>query len=406
MSYKIISLHAENVKKLKCVDITPDPNNNTVIISGKNGQGKTSVLDSIYWALAGGNNIQGKPIREGEEKAVIKIDLGEYQIKRSFTDKGTYLTLTNSDGFKTSSPQVMLDNLMGSITFDPLAFTRMDQKKQYTTLQGLVEMDIDLEDVDEKIQFCFNNRTTINREVKGLKAQIESYDIPEDTPDNPIDVQQLSEDIGKINHAIYNDAANAIEIIDTKAIIENLEKTLSEHRDILKTLQGKVLVDKDGAEERLEILKAQMSTATDVNTKISEKKQLLGIKSLYDLRVDKSKGLTESIDKLEKSKKDALEKAKFPIDGLSFEDGEVIFDGVPFSQSSNAEQIRVSTAIAMAMNPKIRVIRIKDGSLLDEESMKSLQSMAKEHDFQIWMEVVSSDDPTAIVLEEGEIKTS
>src|SRR4051812_37263172 len=66
---KIISLHAENVKRLKAVDITPD--SPTVVIAGKNGQGKSSVLDSILLALAGKDaaKLMTRPIRDGAERA-------------------------------------------------------------------------------------------------------------------------------------------------------------------------------------------------------------------------------------------------------------------------------------------------------------------------------------------------
>ena len=83
---KIIKLEAENIKRLVAVEITPD--GHMVQISGRNGAGKTSVLDAIWWALAGADAIQAKPIREGETTAHITLDLGEIVVERSFTSKG------------------------------------------------------------------------------------------------------------------------------------------------------------------------------------------------------------------------------------------------------------------------------------------------------------------------------
>ena len=69
----ILELHVENVKRIKVVNIKPLTN--PVIIGGMNGQGKSSVLDSIMYALAGAKALPEKPIREGQEKLNITITI-------------------------------------------------------------------------------------------------------------------------------------------------------------------------------------------------------------------------------------------------------------------------------------------------------------------------------------------
>ena len=56
---RIISLQAENIKRLKAVEITPE--GDIVVIAGRNGQGKTSVLDSIWYALGGSPDKKDTP---------------------------------------------------------------------------------------------------------------------------------------------------------------------------------------------------------------------------------------------------------------------------------------------------------------------------------------------------------
>src|SRR3990172_7943210 len=111
---KIIKLQAENIKKLVAVEITPS--GNVVTISGKNGAGKTSVLDSIWWALGGSENIQGQPIRKGETSGVIRLNLGEIAVERRFTEKGSTLYVENTEGMRFKSPQDVLDKLVGSLS--------------------------------------------------------------------------------------------------------------------------------------------------------------------------------------------------------------------------------------------------------------------------------------------------
>src|SRR4051794_27498721 len=130
---KIISLECENFKRLRAVAIRP--NGNLVEITGKNGAGKSSVLDAIWAALAGKKAIQKQPVRKGQEKAEITLDLGHLKVRRTFTDKGadftTTLTVTSADGGKFASPQDVLDTLCGEFSFEPLAFARLKPEDQF-----------------------------------------------------------------------------------------------------------------------------------------------------------------------------------------------------------------------------------------------------------------------------------
>jgi len=104
-----------------------------------------------------------------------------------------------------------------------------------------------------------------------------------------------------------------------------------------------------------------------------------------------------------KQRNDAIAAAKMPVEGLGFGDGEVTYNGHPFAQASGAEQLRVSVAIAMAGNPKLRVLRIKDGSLLDSKSLALLEEMADLNDFQVWIESVDESGTVGIVMEDGAV---
>jgi len=81
----------------------------------------------------------------------------------------------------------------------------------------------------------------------------------------------------------------------------------------------------------------------------------------------------------------------------------VTYGGIPFDQASSSEQLRVSMSIAMAANPKLRVIRIQDGSLLDDNSMAAIAETAKANDYQIWIERVDDSGKVGIVIEDGRV---
>jgi hypothetical protein len=61
----------------------------------------------------------------------------------------------------------------------------------------------------------------------------------------------------------------------------------------------------------------------------------------------------------------------------------------------------IGLGISMALNPKLRVLRIKDGSLLDESNRQIIREQLKDKDYQLWFESVSSDKSVGIFIEDG-----
>lgn len=116
--------------------------------------------------------------------------------------------------------------------------------------------------------------------------------------------------------------------------------------------------------------------------------------------------LTKAIDDREAAKQKAIAEAKLPIEGMTFGDGQIMLDGSPFDQASDAQKLRASVAIGMANNPRLHVMRVRDGSLLDEDALKILGEMAEANDFQVWLEAVDSTGKVGIVIEDGAVKST
>ena len=409
--YRILNLHAENIKKIKVVDITTDPKSNTVIISGANGNGKSSVLDCIEMACRGGDTLPDVPIRRGEDKGVIELDLGDLTIKRTFTEKGSYLFVESKDGARYPQPQAMLDKMLGSISFDPLEFTRIKPKEQYEQIKELVNLK-GIEPLEAKIKADEEARTASGRQVKELAAQVVGIVIPEGTPAQPVDVSALTAKIisAKENYATYKSVGQDILAKEARAAsikteMENLNYELGEIHDLLIEMakHRETIVATTPNLEKFKEMEAEIQNATAINAAVANR-------DARDLKEKDLKFWAKQHADLEaailsgrKAKADLIADAKMPVKGLSLEEGTVLYKDIPLSQASTAEQIRVSTAIAMASNPALRVIRIKDASLLDDDSMAIIKEMAEKKDFQIWLEVVNSDDPMAVVIEDGEV---
>jgi len=69
---KIFEVKSENFKRLSVVDITFDGKG--VIITGKNGVGKSTFIDAIYTTLTG-KDVPPDPVQTGKDKAknTVKI---------------------------------------------------------------------------------------------------------------------------------------------------------------------------------------------------------------------------------------------------------------------------------------------------------------------------------------------
>lgn len=400
---KIINLKAENIKRIEAVDITPQ--DNTVVISGKNGQGKSSVLDSILWALGGASEIDDKPIRDGSDKAVIKLDLGDIIVERKFVaGKSSSLVVSTKEGAKYNKPQDILDGMLGAITFDPLAFANQKPKDQADIMKKLVAVDVDFDALEALNKGDFSKRTDINREGHELKAVIESLEkeVPADAPNELIDVSELSDQRAALTgqrdkkQRITQSLESMREDFRRhKAELDKLEESMTAATNAIAELP-------DIKDEDLEALRTKIESAQQLNNFVVKKQSLVEKNAkLEDLRV-KSTALTDAMTARKASADAAIAAAKFPVEGLSFDSTGVLYNNIPFAQCSSAEKLKVSTAVAMSMNPKLKVIRIKDGALLDDENFEILKKMATENDFQIWVERVGAD-PMGIIIEDGKV---
>lgn len=407
---KIIELKAENIKKIKAIGIKPE--DNTVIISGKNGAGKSSVLDSIWFALTGKDSLKGtsKPIREGEDHAMAMVDIGDYIVTRNWTSNDTtYLKVENKDGAKYSSPQQMLDSFIGELSFDPLKFANVEKKQQKDILLRLLGVTADVEKLDSKYQDIFNERTFIGRNYKAVKAQFEGIEKPRSTlPEDEVNISELTR---KLSEAIENNkAVGEIEedIEECEGRLTSIEKEIAELLKEKEQIIGNLKRDKKHLSESkiipIEDLQDKIDNAQDLNSEIRSAQSYYEKKASVEDFENRYKAKTAELTKITSDKSEIIKAAKMPIEGLSFDDEGVLFNSIPFTQLSSAEQLKVSISMAMTMNPKLRIIRIMDGSLLDSKNMEIIKQMASDNDFQIWIEKVDESGKIGIYIEDGEIK--
>jgi DNA repair exonuclease SbcCD ATPase subunit len=423
----IVSLTAENVKRLSAVTIRPD--GAMVLIGGQNAQGKTSLLDSIEMALGGGKTIPIEPVRRGARKARITVDLGDIVVERTFSPKGTALEVRNAEGVPQKSPQALLDSLCSKVSFDPLAFAREEPKKQDAILKQVLGLDFSA--LDSKRESLFAERRDLKRDAKALEARLDATTRHIGIPEQEVSVADLTVELERINeeraanqakrHAVeragdsWTDwdmkvTADLRRIADLEAQLAEAKDTLEGHeamRDGAATARqdaeavAAALVDPDP-----EPIRQQIADAEGINRRVRENaqhKELEKQLKTIDAQVEE---LTAGIENVDAEKARQLEAAPFPVPGLGFDETGPTLSGIPLSQASQAERLRVSVAIGAALNPRVRVMLVRDGSLLDERSMQLLAELARETDSQLWIERVGDRDETAVIIEDGMVRES
>lgn len=413
---RILKLIANNVMRLTAVEI--DPNGNVQVVAGKNGAGKTSLLNAIYLALAGGAASRdiAKPIRAGEEWAEVQAHIGDETVNlivtRTWDETGTKLTVKAADGATYKSPQTLLDSLLGSLTFDPLEFTRQKPSAQRQSLLDLLGLDFTA--ADRERERLYDERLDIGRQAHAFG------DLPKLPKDAPMVEVSAVDVVNKIQ------AANRVEqqrsalehqqqerraridligrqVIELRERIAGLEAEAAGHSTAIVSLASEVAELPAPADT--EALSAELATIEERNKTARDNQRIAaGRERQKALQVQYTE-LTHAIDAIDASKAAALAAVEMPVPGLGFDDQGVTFGGVPFGQASSAEQIRVSFSMAISMNPALRLVLIPDGSLLDSDSMAEIRAAAAENDVQVFVEMVGDggDDPTAIVIVDGEV---
>ena len=418
---KIIKLAAENFKRLRAVEITPA--GDLVEVRGRNGAGKSSVLDAIWTALGGARVAPERPVREGEESATIRLDLGELVVTRRFRSDGeTSLVVTAADGARYPSPQRVLDELLGAVALDPLEFLRWEPKRQVEMLRRVVKLDVDLDELDRLSAADRAARTEANREADRNRALVTSIAVPDDTPDEPIDVDALLAEMQAITAHNRDVARQAAELARVKAALvahrvkaAEMLADAEEFRRRAEASQAKSDEMTAAADARERALTeapeprddapvvAAVRAAQGTNNAVKRKAEREQAREAAEIAASRSRQLTAAIEERDNAKRGALSRAELPVPDLGFDAERVTLNGLPLAQASSSDAMRVSVALAMAANPRLRVLCVRHGNDLDTASLAQLAALVRERDYQLWLEVVDDDARTGIVIEDGAV---
>lgn len=412
MSVTIKSFEIENVKRVKAVALEPSPTGLTVI-GGRNGQGKTSVLDSIAWALGGEKFRPSQPQRSGSVTPPhLKITLSNGLIVER-TGKNSALKVIDPQGNK--SGQQLLNSFIEAFALDLPKFMNANDKEKASTLLKIIGVGDRLYKLDNEEERLYNQRRAIGQiadQKKKFAAEMPLYD---GVPSEPISAAEL---IRKQQDILTKNGEN--QRLRDQAV--QLEMQFNFQRGHVDGLRAKLAEE----EEKLLRLKSDYETATresadlhDESTKELEE-SIAGIEEInrkIRANLDRERAeieaegyskqyedLTAEIEDIRLQRRKLLDNADMPLDGLSVENGELTYNGQRWDNMSGSEQLRISTAIVRKLNPNCGFVLLDKLEQMDVETLSEFGEWLKNEGLQAIATRVSTGGECAIIIEDGYVK--
>jgi DNA repair ATPase RecN len=409
MSIKINSLQAENVKRIKAVTLKPSPSGLTVI-GGKNGQGKTSVLDAITWALGGDKHRPSEPRRDGSTlPPALHVELSNgLTVERK--GKNSDLKVVDPSGNKAG--QKLLDSFVSQFALDLPRFMNQGAKEKARTLLEIIGVGDKLYELDDKESKMYVQRTEIGRiaeQKKHAAAEMESYP---DVPDEPVSASELirrqqdilarnGENEKKREHAVeiereYNRMQHTIE--EAK---RHLEELIAENAKLLDDLAIAQKSAEDLIDESTAELEASISEIDETNRKVRINQDKEKAESEAADYAAQYEDLTAQIEAVRTEKMTLLDGADLPLDGLSVQDGELTYNGYKWDNMSGSDQMKVATAIVRKLNPECGFVLLDKLEQMDVDTLNEFGEWLKGEDLQAIATRVSTGGECEILIQDG-----
>lgn len=430
---KITKLTIHNFLKLKDVEMNPSATN---VIVGKNKQGKTSILKAIRAAFTG--DADSTSIRVGENKAEITVELDDINIRRTITEKGNNLSVTNKEGLSYPAPQKFLDGILGTFSFNPIEFfeKKPTERKKYLLnaikltitqeelanytgelLNGLDYSAHALEVVEQARKWYYDKRTIANSEVSKKEKALQ--DLTEKIPEgfNPKTVSE--EEIAKLRDAITKDEQEKIKAENHATNLRSLQNREMEIKGEIANLEQKLKAVQADIVDATKITfdysdDMALGAARDTLAKLESQRDIVfTVKRAEEVRGELTTAMAEAakLDTVVKAlakeiPQDLINKAALPVEGLTIEGDDLFINGVNIDNLSSSEQLKFGLQVVRALNGDFKVICVDGIESLDKESFEFFLKEAEADDYQYFVTRVDGNGAHSIVVEDGEIKPS
>lgn len=415
---KITSFEAENVKRIKAVQFTPSEDGLT-IIGGKNANGKTSVLDSIVYAL-GGEKYRPKNFnRDGSAvPGKIKIELSNGLIVER-SGKNATLKVTDPTGRKAG--QKLLNEFIEPLALNLPKFLNASDKEKGETLLQIIGVGEELSELDKQENLIYSERTLVGRDADKKAKLAEALEYYPDAPEELVSASELIKQQQEIlarngenqrkrdrvkeitfeKHRIFDEAQRLEEqIAELTARLEERRKAYE------KTAEDEAIAMKDAAEledESTTELEESIANVEEINRRVrANLTKANAVDEAEQLR-NEYENLTDDLNEVRNKRKALLDSADLPLEGLSVSEGALVYKGQQWSDMSSAEQLIVATAIVRKLNPECGFVLMDKLEQMDTDTLAEFGSWLEAEGLQVIATRVSTGEECSIIIEDGTV---
>ena len=414
----IASLELENVKRVRAVELQPNEKGLTVL-GGRNGQGKTSVLDAIAYALGGERMRPDRVTRDGSATpAKMRVELSN-GIVCERKGKNSSLTVTDTTGMK--GGQRLLDEFIGEFALNLPKFLNMSDREKADYLLKTLGIADQLADADRKVAEANAERTEIGRRAKAARKMAEDSPFHGGVPSETLDVSALLDEqmsAHEVNQAIEfkrrEVEAKRAESERMAAEVERLARELADATERMaiassrsETVTGELegleadLANMEPADEQAAAEAVREAEA--VNEMVRQNTARAEMLADADRLDGEYRAAGARVAKAKEERLSLLDGADLPLDGLAVEEGVLRFNGSAWGDMSGSEQLRVATAIVRKLKPECGFVLVDKLEQFDPQQLAEFGEWASGQGLQVIGTRVAVDDTCTVVIEDGRV---
>ena len=409
MPVKIVEFTAENVKRIKAVQIVPATDGLT-IIGGNNNQGKTSVLDGLAWALGGEKHRPAAAQRDGANTPPhLYVHLSNGLIVERKGKNGN-LTVTDPSGKR--GGQQILNEFVEQLALDLPKFMEMSDRKKADTLLQIIGVGDQLSVLEKEEKALYDRRTAIGQ----IAAQKKHYaeELPEylDVPEEIISASELiqrQQEILARNGENQRKRVQAAQLEGQASMLQAKVKSLTEQLKEASAQYDQVMeeweIARKSADELQDESTAELEESLNhiefINSQIRsnmERQRAFDEAESYTAQYD---DLTEKIKNKRDERLSLLKNADLPLPDLSVEDGALTYHGKKWTDMSGSDQLKVATAIVRKLNPDCGFVLLDKLEQMDLVTLKEFGDWLHAENLQAIATRVSTGGECQIIIEDG-----